>query len=165
MGKKSPLFTQLFVFFLVLQLACFLLVSCLLLEEAKQFCVYQVGNLSEVFGIIGKFQVVAIHDDEAALVALNPLFVTVVQTLQVVDADAFLKISSALLDVLHEGWDAALDVDHQVGEFHQTDHQVEEVGVVGEIPVAHHTDVVKVGCEDAGILEDGAVLHNGLFGT
>jgi hypothetical protein len=146
MGKKSPLFNILF-------------------EQAKQFGVDEIGNLAEILRIIGKLQGVAIDDDESALVILDPFLVTVVQPLEIVDADALLEISASLLDVLHEGRDTALDVNHQVWKLHQTDHQIEEIGIVLEIPVAHHADIVEIWGKDARILEDGSILHDGLLRT
>ena len=69
-----------------------------------------------------------------------------------IDADALLEIAATLLDMLHERRNAALDIYHQVREFHQTDHQITEIGIVLEIPVAHHTDLMKIRRKDTRIL-------------
>jgi len=132
-------------------------------KQAEEFRIYLVGDLPEVFRIFLEVEVVAIYDDELAFVVLDPLLVAVVESLQVVDADALLEVASSTLDVAYEGRDAATDVNHEVGEFHQANHEVEEVGVVVEVSVAHHADVVQVRCEDLGILEDGTVLDDSVL--
>ena len=129
-------------------------------EETEKLCVYLVGNLAEVLWVLLEVKVVTIDDDELALVVLDPFFVAIVESLKVVDADALLEVSASALYVAHEGRDAASDVDHEVGQLHQTDHQVEEVGVVGEVTVAHHANLMQVGSENLGILKDGTVLDD-----
>lgn len=51
----------------------------------------------------------------------------------------------------------------EVGQLDETHHEVEEVGIVGEVAVAHQSHVVEVGSEDACVLEDRAVLDDGLL--
>ena len=134
-----------------------------LFEETEEFSIYQIGHLTEVFRILTKLQIVTINDDEAPLVTLDPFFVTVVQALEIVDADTLLEVSASLLNVLDKCRDTALDVNHQVWELYQTNHQIEEIGIIIEIPIAHLTEVMKIRNEDAGILEDSTVLYDGLF--
>ena len=143
-------------------LSTFLFFTLFRWEESEEFGIDEVGYLAEIFGILAKLQIVAIYDDEFALVVLDPLLIAIVQALEVVDADALLEVSASLLDVLHQGRNAALDVYHEVWELDQTNHEVEEVGIIGEITVAHHADVVQIRGKDTGILEDGTILHDGL---
>ena len=141
----------------------FLLLNSLFSKQAEELSIYQVSNLSEIFRILSKLQIITIDDDEATFIILDPILITLVQTLEVIDADALLEIAATLLDMLHERRNTALDIYHQVWEFHQTDHQIEEIGIVLEIPVAHHTDIMKIRRKDTRILEDGSILYDGLL--
>ena len=141
----------------------FLLLNLLFSKQAEELGIYQVGNLSEVFRILSELQIITIYDDEATFIILDPILITLVQTLEVIDADALLEIAATLLDMLHERRNAALDIYHQVWEFYQTDHQIKEIGIVLEIPVAHHTDIVKIRRKDTRILKDGSILYDGLL--
>ena len=150
-------------FFLPFYPFTFLLLNSLFSKQAEELSIYQVSNLSEVFRILSKLQIITINDDEAAFIILDPILITLVQTLEVIDADALLEIAATLLDMLHERRNAAFDIYHQVREFHQTDHQIEEIGIVLEIPIAHHTDIVKIRRKDTRILKDGSILYDGLL--
>ena len=141
----------------------FLLLNSLFSKQAEEFGIYQVSNLSEIFRILSELQIITIDDDEATFIILDPILITLVQALEVIDADALLEIAATLLDMLHERRNAALDIYHQVREFHQTDHQIEEIGIVFEIPVAHHTDIMKIRRKDTRILKDGSILYDGLL--
>ena len=159
-GRKGVkvLFTFLpFYFFTFLHL------NSLFSKQAEELSIYQVSNLSEVFRILSKLQIITINDDKATFIILDPILITLVQTLEVIDTDALLEIAATLLDMLHERRNAAFDIYHQVREFHQTDHQIEEIGIVLEIPITHHADVMKIWGEDAGILKDCTVLYDSLF--
>ena len=150
-------------FFLPFYPFTFLLLNLLFSKQAEELSIYQVSNLSEIFRILSELQIVTINDDEAAFIILDPILITLVQTLEIIDADALLEITATLFDMLHERRNAALDIYHQVREFHQTDHQIEEIGIVFEIPIAHHTDIVKIRRKDTRILEDGSILYDGLL--
>ena len=150
-------------FFLPFYPFTFLLLNLLFSKQAEELSIYQVSNLSEVFRIFSELQIITIDDDEATFIILDPILITLVQTLEVIDADALLEIAATLLDMLHERRNAALDIYHQVREFYQTDHQIEEIGIVFEIPIAHHTDIVKIRRKDTRILEDGSILYDGLL--
>ena len=150
-------------FFLPFYPFTFLLLNLLFSKQAEELSIYQVSNLSEVFRILSELQIITIDDDEATFIILDPILITLVQTLEVIDADALLEIAATLLDMLHERRNAALDIYHQVWEFHQTDHQIEEIGIVLEIPIAHHTDIVKIRRKDTRILKDGSILYDGLL--
>ena len=150
-------------FFLPFYPFTFLLLNSLFSKQAEELSIYQVSNLSEVFRILSKLQIITIDDDEATFIILDPILITLVQTLEVIDADALLEIAATLLDMLHERRNAAFDIYHQVREFHQTDHQIEEIGIVLEIPIAHHTDIVKIRRKDTRILKDGSILYDGLL--
>ena len=60
-----------------------------------------MSNFSEVFRILSELQIITIYDDEATFIILDPILITLVQTLEVIDADALLEISASLLNVLH----------------------------------------------------------------
>ena len=87
----------------------------------------------------------------------------VVESLQIINTNTLLEVTSTLLDMTHECRDAASDIDHQVGQFHQTDHQVEEISIVCEVTVAHQSLVMQVGCENLCVLEDSTVLDDGFL--
>ena len=150
-------------FFLPFYPFTFLPLNSLFSKQAEELSIYQVSNLSEVFRILSELQIITIDDDKAAFIILDPILITLVQTLEVIDADTLLEIAATLLDMLHERRNAALDIYHQVWEFHQTDHQIEEIGIVLEIPVAHHTDIMKIRRKDTRILKDGSILYDGLL--
>ena len=64
----------------------------------------------------------------------------------------------------HQIGNRRTDVDHQIGQFHERHHQIEEVSVVVKVAVAHHTHFVEVWGKDFGIFKDGAVLNDGIVG-
>ena len=150
-------------FFLPFYPFTFLLLNLLFSKQAEELSIYQVSNLSEIFRILSELQIITIDDYEATFIILDPILITLVQTLEVIDADALLEIAATLLDMLHKRRHATLDIYHQVREFHQTNHQIEEIGIVLEIPVAHHTDIMKIRRKDTRILKDGSILYDGLL--
>ena len=96
------------------------------------------------------------------LVVLDPVLISLVETCDVVDADAFLVLTATLLDLAHEVRDRTLQVDEKVRRVHQRHHEIEEVRVVLEVPCAHEAHAVEVRREDARILVDGTVLDDDL---
>ena len=64
------------------------------------------------------------------------------------------------MNLRHDIGNGRADIDHEVRQFDERHHEVEEVGVVGEVAVAHIPHFVQVGREDAGILEDSPVLND-----
>lgn len=96
------------------------------------------------------------------LVVLDPVFISLVETCDVVDADALLILAATLLDLAHEVRDRALEVDQEVRRVHQGHHQVEEVRIVLEVSCAHEAHAVEVRREDARVLIDRTVLDDHL---
>ena len=132
-------------------------------EQAEEFGVDHVGDALEVGLRVAELGGVAVHDDEVALVGADPVLVAFVEALEVVEADGLLVFAAALLYLLDEVGYGGADVNHEVGQFDERHHQVEEVGIVLEVAVAHQSLSVQVGREDACVLEDGAVLDEGVF--
>ena len=116
----------------------------------------------EVLGTFAKLAGVALDNNELSLIGANPVFITLRQTFQVVQAHGLLILAATLLNLCYQRRNARTDINHQVGQLHQRHHQVEEVGIVGKVTVRHHTLTMQVGREDASILEDGAVLNDGV---
>jgi len=135
-----------------------------LTEEAVELGVDHVGDLLEGLRVVAELTVVAIDDDEVAFVAFDPLLVAFAESLEVIDAYALLELAASLLDLCDERGYGAADVNHQVGQLDEGHHEVEEVGVVVEVAVAHVALGMEVGGKDACILENGAVLNDG-FGA
>ena len=133
-----------------------------LAEEAEELGVDLVGDLHEFGRILFELAVVAIDDDELARIVLDPGFVAVVEAGEEVHAHGLLEVAATLVNLVDEVRQAGADVDHEVGEADQGDHGVEEVGVVVKVAVGHHAHGVEVGGEDAGVFEDGTVLHDGV---
>ena len=131
-------------------------------EETVELGIDHVGDLLEVLGTITKLAVVAIDDDELSLVTLDPLLVATGESLEVVEAHGLLVLTATLLNLCHQGGNGGADVDHEVGQLDERHHEVEEVAIVVEVAVAHHALSVEIGCKDTGILEDGAVLDDGV---
>ena len=134
--------------------------TCLEGKETIEVGVDSVRYGLESLGVVAELARVAVDDEQRPLVGANPLFVELVEALQVVNLDRLLVGPSALLYLLDEVGDAAAYVYHEVGQLHQRHHEVEELAVVGKVAVAHEALVVEVGCKDAGILEAGAVLYD-----
>ena len=128
-------------------------------EKSVEFGVDHVGYLLEVLRPVAELDLVGVDDQELPRVVGYPLLVFLVEPGQVVDAYGLLIVAAALLDLGDEVGDGGPEVDQQVGIAHERHHEVEEVGVVLEVPAAHQAHVVEVGGEDAGVLVDGAVLH------
>ena len=132
-------------------------------EESEELGIDHVGDFLEVGGVVAELDVVAVDDEQPAFVLADPLFVALVQAFEVVDADALLEVAAALLYLFYEVGNGRFDVDHQVGQVHERDHQVEQVGIVFKVAVGHHALVVKIGGKDACVFKDGAVLNDGMF--
>ena len=103
---------------------------------------------------------VAVDDEEFALVVGNPCFVELVETLQVVQTDGSLVATSAFLNLRHQVRDRRTDINHQVGHLDQRHHQVKEVAVVVKIAVGHKALPMQIGCKDTCVLVDSTVLNN-----
>lgn len=129
-------------------------------EKAEEFTVYAVGYHGEVLGTVQEVAVVFVDDDEATIVGGYPVFVALVKPREVVYADALLVFAATLLNLGNQSWDGGAQVYHEVWLGDKLHHEVEELGVVIKIAVGHHTHIVEVGGEDAGVLKDGAVLHH-----
>ena len=88
-----------------MRLFCVVLVLWVEWEESVEFCVDHIGDFLEVLRVAFKLCGVSVDDDEVALVVLDPLFVAVVESLQVVDAYGLLVVASAFGDLCDEVWD------------------------------------------------------------
>ena len=129
-------------------------------EESEELGVDLVDDLLEVLRTVFELDAVHIKDEQVVLVVLDPVFVALVQTGDIVDSDALLILASSLLDLADEVRDRASEVDEKVRRVHKRHHEVEEVRVVLEIPCAHEAHSMKVRREDACVLVDRAVLDD-----
>ena len=131
-------------------------------EEAVELGIYLFRDALEVGNAGLELQRIAIDNEQLPGIVLNPCLVALVQTREVVDADALLVLSATLGDLGNEVRDGTAYVDEQVGQTDERHHQVEEVAVVLEVAVAHVALGVEVRGEDAGVLEDSTVLDDGV---
>ena len=69
------------------------------LEQSVKLGVDLVGDGGEVFGAVFVVEAVGFDDEDLALVVGDPLLVAVVEVAEVLDADALIKVASALLDL------------------------------------------------------------------
>ena len=130
------------------------------LEQTVELGVDLVGDGGEVFGTVLVVEVVGFDDEDFAFVVGDPLLVAVVEVAEVLDADAFLVLAAALLDLCHQGRDGGLEVDQQVWLADHGHHQVEELHVGVEVPVGKISHGLVVGHEDMHTLKDGPVLDD-----
>ena len=75
-GRKGVkvLFTFLpFYFFTFKSPFTFLLLNLLFSKQTEELSIYQVSNLSEIFRILSKLQIITIDDDEATFIILYPI--------------------------------------------------------------------------------------------
>lgn len=77
----------------------------MLLEEAVELGVDFVGDCGEVFWAVFVVEVVGFDDEDFAFVVGDPLLVAVVEVAEVLDADAFLVLTAALLNLRYQSWD------------------------------------------------------------
>ena len=63
------------------------------------------------------------------------------------------------LDFLHQVSDATAQINQQIGWGHEVLHELEQLEEVLVVPRGHEAHRLEVGCEDVGVLVDGAVLH------
>lgn len=129
-------------------------------EEAKQFCIYLISNLSEILRVLLEIKMITIYNNQFSLIVFDPILISVIQTLKVIYTNTFFKVSTTTLNMTHQGRDATSDVNHEIRKFHQTDHEIKEVCIVFKIPVTHHTDIMKIWCENLRIFKDGSILNN-----
>ena len=61
------------------------------------------------------------------LVVLDPVFVTLVETCDVVDADALLIFAASLLDLAHEVRNRTLEINKKIRRIYKGHHEVEKV--------------------------------------
>ena len=132
-------------------------------EEAVELGIDLLGDALEVCDAGLELQIVAIDDDEFPRITLYPFLVTIVQTAEVVDADALFVVAATLGNLCAEVGDGAADVYHQVGQSDERQHEIEELAVVVEVAVAHVALGMEVRSKDACVLEDGAVLDDGVL--
>lgn len=127
-----------------------------------QLCLHHFHNFPCVFFIVGEVQMVYIDDEQfAVIVAVDPVFVAVVQSFEVIEADAALVIASAHLDVFYQSRDAGPQINEQIGGFDRRDDGLEERQVIVEVTALHEAHICQIGGENIGILVDGAILHDG----
>lgn len=129
-------------------------------EETKQFCIYLISNLSEILRVLLEIKMVTIYNNQFTLIVFDPILISVIQSLKIIYANTFFKVSTTTLDMAHQSRDATSDVNHEIRKFYQTDHKIKEVGIVFKIPVTHHTDIMKIWSENLRIFKDSSILNN-----
>ena len=107
---------------------------------------------------------VAVDDYQLSAIAGNPLLVAAVEPFEIIQTDGLLVLPSPFLYLRHYVRYAAAYVNHQVGQPHERHHEVEQVGIVGKVAVAHVALLMQVWCEYLCILKDGAVLYDYVVG-
>ena len=80
--------------------------------------------------------------------------------MQVVEPNAAFVGASALLNLAHQGWNAGVQVDKQVGSLDKLLHEAKELLVGVVVARAHQAHVVQVGRKNIGVFVDGAVLNH-----
>ena len=133
-------------------------------EEAEELGIDMIGDPTEVVGVVAKLDMVAIDDEQVALVVLDPVLVLVVKSLEVVELDLLLIATGTLLNLRHERRHGGTHIDEQVGHLDERGHEVEQVLIVVEVAIGHESLVVEVGRKDAGILVDSTILDDVLIG-
>ena len=131
-------------------------------EESEEFSIDMVGNPTKILGIIAKLTCIAINDEQFALIILDPRFVLVIQSLEIVNLHSLLISASAFLDLRHERRNRSAHIDKEVGHLNKRHPEIEEVAVVIEIAVGHLALLMKVRRENTCVLVDSAVLDNPL---
>ena len=149
-GRESDLLTR--------------LLGCLKGEETEELGIDMIGDPTEVLGVVAKLDMVAINDEQVALVVLDPVLVLVVKSLEVVELDLLLIAAGTLLDLRHERRHGGTHIDEQVGHLDERGHEVEQVLIVVEVAIGHESLVVEVGRKDAGILVNSTILDDVLVG-
>ena len=118
-------------------------------------------DLSEVLRIGVEAVILHVDDQQLALVVgLDPGLITLIEALEVIDADGVLIVTSALGDLLHQLVHRSLQVDEQIGRRDGVVHVLEQPEVVLEVARGHQPHRMQVGREDVGVLVDGAVLDH-----
>ena len=130
------------------------------LEQTVELGVDLVGDGGEVFRTVLVVEVVCFYDEDFAFVVGDPLLVAVVEVAEVFDADAFLVLTAALLDLCHQGRDGGLEVDQEVWLADHGHHEVEQVHVGVEVSVGEVAHGLVVGNEDVYAFKDGPVLDD-----
>ena len=80
-------------------------VEPVVLEQSEEFSVDHVCDLSEVSGRVLKAELVAVDDDQRSLIRGHPVLVALLQSGEIVEANALLERASPFLDVLDESGD------------------------------------------------------------
>ena len=75
-------------------------------EQSIEEAIDAVGDFGEVLGSIPEFAVIAVDNDEFAIVVLYPFFIEALQALQVIEANGLLIFTATLLNLSHQRRDA-----------------------------------------------------------
>ena len=70
-------------------------------EETIELTVYTVCYGIKIFRVTFEIYVITIYDKQLSLITLNPIFISVVKTLQVIDTHALLEVAPTLLDMTY----------------------------------------------------------------
>ena len=134
-------------------------------EKAEELGVDPVRNDLEVLRTILELDLVNIDDQKVTVIFLDPVLVTLVKAGQVVDPDAALLVPAPFLDLGDEIGNRGTEINQKVRLADKRHHQIEEVGIILEIPGAHKPHRVEVGSENPSVLIDRPVLDDHVVAT
>ena len=123
---------------------------------------YLIEYFPQIFRVEDEIHIIGIDDQQAPfLITADPVFVSLVEPFEIVQAHIAFVIAPPVLNVGYQGRDAGPEVDEQVGRLYLRRHGLEELEIVLEIPGRHQAHVVQVGSEYIGVFIDGPVLDYG----
>ena len=102
-------------------------------EQTEESIINHIGDFLEVLRVALEVCCVTIYYHQVPFIGLYPVLITLVQTAKVIYPHRLFVLSASLLYVINEARDRASDVDHQIWQLYQGQHQVEEVGVIIEV--------------------------------
>ena len=88
-------------------------------EETEKFSIDLIDHLLEVLRTVFELYAVHIKDEQVVLIILDPVFISLVKTCNIVYTDALLVLAASLLDLAYEIRDRALEVNQQVRRIYQ----------------------------------------------
>src|SRR5690349_7927858 len=102
-----------------------------LFKQAVEFSVDHSDNFSQILLAFAEIHVVNIHDqDLSCLVRCIPCFIPFIQTLEIIETNTVLIISSAFLNLFYQGWYTRSKINDKIGSLYEAFHQFKQREVV-----------------------------------
>lgn len=134
------------------------------LEESVELCVDTVDDRGEVLWVMFEVDIISLDSEYGTFIfIIDKVFVVIVESFEVVDLYGLFVLSSSFLNLCDECRYRFSKVYHEVRDFGDGCHELEEFHVSLEVSVGEVSLLVVIESEDMNAFEYGSVLNDSVF--